>query len=280
MAAVIKLDTFANAELELTYFQTTRQRSGVITGIPIAGVDNALVLETVYNTPDFPQLSSGYPANPAWRLSTVRIMPMSADSARFVLTYSTAEWGQTVYLIRDASYVNTISTQLMPGPLKTPFRVSYDPGGGVVAIPESSVSMTLMGIIRSISITYISYGSPPTGLRPYVKYVNNDNFLGLGSAYWLLTKFESDLSKYSGAYQVESEITTKCDEDWSAWGTLQDSQTGLFSDVSAATADAQSRPYSYGIIYPYDGPTKKKGLLRVGPYQQTSFNSLFPAIGT
>jgi hypothetical protein len=305
MAATLTLDQLSSAELENSYWKTTRVRSGTITNIPVSGMNDPLVLETAYLTPGMPTLGSGYPANPTWRLSTIRIVPLSGNSVRVIMYYSTTDWGTTIYLIRDSTYLTTTTTQFLPGNPGIQFSCSFNgstpitiSGGTPIPPPadnptmqpgvqfetytiqdqapiaSNSVSLTFMTPMRSMQITYISYGIPPTGIRPYVGFVNKDVFLGLNTGFWLFTKFEMDLAKYQGSYTVQSEILTNNIGDWSVYGNLQDWQTGRLAIPTAAAVTAVSTPpYGYGL---WSGD----GIIRVGPYPTTNFNSLFPAIGS
>ena len=109
--------------------------------------------------------------------------------------------------------------------------------------------------------------------------MNSDgSFLSVaGAGMWLLQRFKSQLSKYQSSFTVEATISTR-GEDWSYYGALQNRSTGQYADTSSILSTAMALPYSYGIIYPPGGTDNKKGLIRVGPHQTTSFASLFPGV--
>lgn len=298
------------AELTVTNRGTTRVSVGAITGIQTTGVPDQLLLENAYGAANMPLLGSAYPNNPQWICRSIRVVPISAYQCRVYHTHSSTDWGQTLYLIRDSTTLEQVQTQVMPGPDKTPFRIRYtdpdNPGNNIV----DTLALGLTKTVRNLDITHISYGQPPTNIRPNVNYVSSATFLGLPLGFWKLTRFESDISVFAGSYQCTSSISTRGSEDWSEYGILRNSQTGRYVDAANGMAAAIALPYSYGIIYPphtagspsggqpyYISTLESNGsgggftagsaagsqgndtgVIRVGPYQTVDLNTLYPGL--
>lgn len=288
MSAIVKLDTIDGSQLTVRSTTVERIRTGTITNIPVSGVPDIFILEKAYQAVTaLVPFGSTFPSNSGWVMHSLRVWPMSGNSCRFEMVYSTVDWGTTVYLITDETYLETIETEFLPGladkvPLLVSFRfpaIGNSPGGLI----KDAVRFALPLPVRAITITQISFGNPPTSVRPFVGYVNSEaNYLSTpGVGMWKILRYKSELSKFQSSYAVESTIATRTSgDDWSYFGVLQNRQTGQYADTTFFLPAALALPYSYGIIYPQGAnyADAVSGFIRVGPSKTTSFNSLFPGL--
>jgi hypothetical protein len=282
-SSVVKFDTI-DGQLAVTSTSVERIRTGTITGLQTSDVPYIWILEQAYLaiTAVYP-MGTGFPNNPAWILHSIRVWAMSGNSCKFEMVYSTVDWGTTVYLITDETYMEIVETEFLPGfAQKVPLIVSYNfpnIGSSGTTLIKDSVRFSLPMPVRSLTVTQISFGNPPTAVRPYVGYVNSDStFLGLGPGFWRILHFKSQLSKFTSSYSVEAQIATRTSgDDWSQFGALQNRNTGQYADTTAVLPAALGLPYSYGIIYP-SSSASTGGLVRIGPWQMISFNTLFPGL--
>jgi len=297
---VVKFDTI-NGQLTISSTTVERIRTGTITGIPTTDVPYIWVLEVAYNAivAVYP-MGSGFPSNPSWILHSIRVWAMSGNSCRFEMVYSTVDWGTTVYLITDETYMEVVDSEFIPGLAgKVQILVSYNfpQPAGITPSPvqtsasqgytliKDAVRFALPCPVRALTITQISFGNPPTAVRPYVGWVNSDStFLGLGPGFWRILHFKSQLSKFTSSYSVEAQIATRTtNDDWSYFGALQNKTTGQYADTTAVLPTALALPYSPGVIYPQStgnvgNPDDTGGLVRIGPWKMTSFSTLFPGL--
>lgn len=283
MAITVTLDTVEGAALEMGA-QSRFARGGFVDGIDVSVSGNKsealwLAGEAISAAAAAAPLEASRAGAP---LSRIFLEPVSDTSAKARIIYESLTGGgpPSTYMIRDSSYMRSLTTNRMPGthePIVCTWEgLAYGSGMPVVNKISDRVEFTIMAPIRTIVVSALIYGRPTEDGEDKVFHVNhalwptgdaalNPHAVG----FWRVDKYETNFAKYSGYYTLEAQATTKIVEDWSETGTLRNAQTGRYVKVDPDDLTALLSPaYSYGI-------TSGNGIVRVGFYPTTNYVSIF-----
>lgn len=204
-----------------------------------------------------------------------------SDNAAFVLViYKTlvlsrqAQQPGQAFIDSDQTQTVESTTQLHPDTFD-PFQFSWsDPADPRGAKQSDTATLSFPITLRRI-VAYGVYSSVQMDslVRPAVRSVNDNTFLGLPAAYWRFTGLQSNLTLSSSSlYLATMTIETKVDVDWRAVAIFRDTHTGKYVQVDpAVTATAKSTPYSYQVFYRPAG----KGIIVSGNYPVNDFGAIF-----
>jgi hypothetical protein len=297
MAVKLKLDTIRDSQFEQEGQITRYVRGALITGMT---VEEGREIDFLFNAGNkdvvagMPQMNEGLSASyPGLKLTRRQFIPLNGGLIRCFLTFETPFGfaAQSSYIIRNSAFLGNVETNMLPGsrraPLSVPGFSRAEVDGEDSSIKDDVVTLRIFRPMRQISVSVLAFGSPTSDGGDYIGTVNDDDWPVLvegmtskPTGYWLMNKYETMTSKYQGFFTVEAAALTRTNEDWSEYGILRSRKTGKYAMVTdtqdpprwdyAAEAVAV-KPYKYGVMYRKPGA----GILRVGPYETTSFASLF-----
>ena len=100
-----------------------------------------------------------------------------------------------------------------------------------------------------------------------------------------MSQYSSEYDRNRGMSLVQTEAISLVNEDWSEIGMLRNEQTGKFPYAGLAAGTRltiwntmMGASYSHGLIYSGDGTgvgiTGNPGVIRVGPYPVTNFQTI------
>jgi hypothetical protein len=300
MAVTLKLDTIQQSQFEENGLVKRYVRGALIKGMT---VEDGKEIDFLFNAgnkdivPGMPQMGEALSAShPDLQLTRRQFIPLNGGLIRCALTFETPYGfaAQSSYIVRNSAFLSNIETNMLPGAGRTPLSVPGFSQSEIVGndskIPGDVVTLRIFRPMRQITVSVLAYGSPTSDGGDYIGTVNDDdwpvNVEGMTSkptGYWLMNKFDTMTSKYQGYFTVDAAALTRTNEDWSEYGILRSRDTGRYAMVTdpdtthvpphwdyAAEAVAV-KPYKYGIMY----RRADKGILRVGPYETSSFATLF-----
>lgn len=179
-------------------------------------------------------------------------------------------------ILRDRSYLGSITTNTITRVAtnqRFPILVNggdfVDSDGANVHMKDDYAEITYPRPMRCIQAYALTYGAPANNGQDAVGYVNNATWRGLPIGYWLVSEFETDISRFSGYYTMTAAAVTKITEDWSHLSYLRSERTGKYMKVDQADIDALMAP-------PYANDTNGiTGATRSGPHPLYSLPFVF-----
>lgn len=232
-------------------------------------------------------------------LQRIEVVGYTDNGVNIALFWETPSFGVTsIYTIQKSTVLTPYQTDLLPGTRK-PLRIndtvvssSYDSSGSAstdtYTVQGDNVLFTFLKPLETINVIALTFGAPKyVGNR--VGNVNDANWPAStysfptfgghdptneqkGPGYWLLTEWTTREERYAGYYSLNASAVSRVDEDWSYTGLLTNRATGkriAMANETATLAAMNPLPYSFGIIY------NAGGMIRVGPYRTTNFQTLF-----
>lgn len=179
----------------------------------------------------------------------------------------------TALILRNRSYVSSINTNM--------YR---DTAGNVhgIRVPGITIegeqvgddlgTISMLKPMRARQVFALTYGQPANGGEDAVGFVNNANWQSKPPGFWLMTEFETDISRYSGYYTMQATAITQVTHPWVYFSTLQSRQTGRYAQIAAAEiANLGNLPYLPGSLTQATGG----GMVRVDPYLFANFAAIF-----
>jgi hypothetical protein len=207
-------------------------------------------------------------------LQRILVRGYSNNSCHAQLFYESPTIGgpASALIVRRRSYLaphaqNTI--QLEDGTRLILAIPAYtDPDTGEV-IKGDMANITFLRAMRSISVSGLVYGTAPPVDDDYIGYVNSGTFKGKPTGYWLMSEYETDISRYSGYYTFSCTALTKNTEPWSEYQSLYNTRTHKWLIPPTVGMNAlTSAPYAQGA-------TTTGGAIRVDPYPTVNFTPIF-----
>jgi hypothetical protein len=287
----LTLDTVAGSYVEMAGQTGGRvTRTGIVEGLPTAGVDPSDVLFLAGTATGMPAIGAAHPTRSNLILASIGVYGIAADIARVELNYEPFGGAPGVsYVIEISSSAATYESNMMPK-TKTPIAVKFTPAvpDKDFAIPMGLVTMTMLRPLARVVVTQLRQGTLDVNtcatFAANVGNVNNALWMKYPAGAWLITNAGAAVSKYSGTYQTRIEATRQGDDLWSYYGVLQNQQTGKFayeeqqvgltSGTAAQLAALVAKPYAPLTMDPPSG-TGSNGIVRVDPYAAINFSTLF-----
>jgi hypothetical protein len=279
MAATLYLDRIDGAGYIQTVTGKLHRRIATVVGVSTANPAAVAFLAT--QVAGMPQHGDKHPVHPECTVTMLEAVGIvdSDDSIRVQITYESPEVTQSPsggtggFVVEDDTGLQTESSQLCPGPLKTPLVVSFRDAAlkyydyqGTVEWQRPVRVITLSGSLKP--------GRSPAPYRAAVGKVNSDKFLDLDPGYWLVSGLQSRTLDGGKTFSISLQIASRQNDDWSQYVIAKDRNTDQFFVVADNVKnDLAGKPYAYGVTLP--NGKNDKGIIRVGPYETTSFSTLF-----
>lgn len=286
------MDTIQGAYLDAGPLGGRHSRMGLITKINTSGNPDPLVLDKALSVVLAAHpWGEDHPSGDGSKLVKVAIFPTSYNMCRAQLIYELNQFPVTSsFLIRDSGYLQGWEGNILPGTgeaFQTAWEESEemyieDTGGSPpedwrpAKVPADYIPMRFSLPVRTLSVTAVVFGTPPSGLQEAEGCVNNGTWYGKPKGYWRVDRLESDVAVYSGYYTYTASVCTRNHRDWSEQGVLRSRQTGRYVRVSQDEIDELlGRTYSYGVMQGGTGDRAgKAGILRVCPHPEADLGSL------
>jgi hypothetical protein len=278
MPGTLLLDTVDGSEFDIQVGSPNVSRGGLVTGI---SGDPSTAIDQVIAAAGLPLGQAGTINGQSAFLQRVTGRAASSDTFRVQLMFGNAgSFTPSAYVITDRSYTQAYQSNRIPGTRKRLLVPRWrqnaddphedDPSNP--SVPADLAMMTWQYPMREIIVSGLKYGSPPDDsvYAGKIGKANAEQFLGLPRGYWHINSASTNDSKYSGYYSYQGSAVSKVVEDWSHVFTLYSSLVNKYVDIDPAVEQRV-----LGAAYKYEVIDSGPGILRVGPFDLTSFAAIF-----
>lgn len=255
--------------------------------------------------------SATYPGHSEYVLQRIFIRGFMSNGIVAQLFYQAGGGGvqPSTFILRYSSVATQYEGTIIPG-MRKPIRVGWTgtgtPTGPAPVVQPDNVPMRFFRPALALSVSGLIYGTANVGVQQStplpglsdaglfstgsdtvmadaVASVNDSNWpVGLSgitsraAGFWLILRYETVVSRYSGFFSYEATAISRVFEDWSETGILRSRMTGRFVEIDQTTQDHLNSPgYSYGYIFPPDETDQVWGAVRIGGNPTTNFTTVF-----